>query len=125
MRTIKSEDSEPELVVRRIAHRMGFRYRLHVASLPGKPDIVFSRLRRIVEVYGCFWHQHAKCVDGRVPKSRQDYWIPKLARNCERDKSNLKTLRAMGWRVMVVWECETANYRKLEQRLARFLNPPA
>ena len=125
MRKIGSKDSVPELLVRRLVHAMGFRYRLHAVSLPGKPDLVFPRLRRIIEVYGCFWHQHAHCADGRMPNSREEYWTPKLARNRERDKSNLRALRRLGWRVLVVWECETSNPVTLARRLARFLGGPA
>ena len=110
------------MIVRRIVHSMGYRYRLHSPKLPGKPDLVFTRLVRIVEVFGCFWHQHGKCVDSHVPKSRVDYWIPKLQRNQERDANNLQQLKDLGYRVLVVWECETKNPKPLKSRLRRFLS---
>src|SRR5580692_2865956 len=105
MRKIRAKDTSPEMLVRRLVHRMGFRYRLHVAKLPGKPDLVFPRLRRIIEVRGCFWHQHPGCIDSHTPKSRTDYWLPKLRKNKRRDRKNEKTLRAAGWDVLTIWEC--------------------
>ena len=103
MRMIKSKDTSPELTVRRFVHGMGYRYLLHVASLPGKPDLVFPCRKKIIEVRGCFWHQHAGCIDSHIPKSRIEYWKPKLARNESRDAVNEGQLRSQGWRVMVVW----------------------
>src|ERR1039458_8261958 len=97
MSLIHSKDTSPELIVRRLVYAMGFRYRLHVPSLPGKPDLVFSRRRKIVEVRGCFWHQHHGCPDSHIPKSRTDYWQPKLARNVTRDLQNEQQLRSLGW----------------------------
>ena len=122
MRRIRSSNTKPEMIVRRIVHSMGYRYRLHSPKLPGKPDLVFTRLARIVEVCGCFWHQHGTCVDSHVPKSRLDYWIPKLLRNQERDANNLQQLKDLGYRVLVVWECETKNPKRLKSRLRRFLS---
>lgn len=121
MREIRGEDTAPELAVRRIAHGMGFRYRLHVAGLPGKPDLVFARLRKIVEVRGCFWHQHPGCIDSHIPKSRVDYWGPKLTRNVRRDGRNQRLLQALGWSVLTVWECQTKHAGPLARKLARFL----
>ena len=109
------------MIVRRLVHGMGYRYRLHVAALPGKPDLVLTRLRKIIEVRGCFWHQHGKCVDSHVPTSRVNYWLPKLQRNQERDFENLSKLKGLGWRVLVVWECEVSDARRLQTRLLRFL----
>jgi DNA mismatch endonuclease (patch repair protein) len=100
---------------------MGYRFRLHVAALPGKPDIVLPRWRTIIEVRGCFWHQHPGCIDSHIPKSRRQYWGPKLARNQRRDEENGRELRGLGWRVCVVWECETKAVGKLFRRLARLL----
>lgn len=122
MSRIRSRDTSPEMIVRRLVHRMGYRYRLHVASLPGKPDIVLPRLKSIVEVRGCFWHQHPGCIDSHIPKSRIQYWEPKLARNQRRDQENGRKLRKLGWRVFLVWECETRAPGKLVRRLARFLD---
>ena len=123
MSRIRSRDTSPEMIVRRLVHRMGYRYRLHVASLAGKPDIVFPRLKKIIEVRGCFWHQHAGCIDSHIPKSRRQYWEPKLERNRCRDQVNGLELRRLGWKVCVVWECETKVMEKLSSRLKRFLSP--
>lgn len=119
MRKIRSTGMRPEMAVRRLVHALGYRYRLHHQELPGKPDIVLPRHAKIVFVHGCFWHQHSRCGEGRVPRSRQEYWLPKLVRNRERDRSNLRRLRRWG---LVVWECETANQARLERRLQRFLD---
>ena len=121
MRLIRSRDTSPELIVRRLVHAMGYRYRLHVASLPGKPDMVLARLALVIEVRGCFWHRHPGCIDSHVPKTRREYWEPKLAGNQRRDAENLKRLRKLGWKVLTVWECETRSQAKLERRLRRFL----
>ena len=121
MRRIRSKNTSPEMIVRRLVHGMRYRYRLHIASLPGKPDIVLPRLKSIIEVRGCFWHQHSGCIDSHVPKSRVEYWAPKLDRNQRRDRENGRQLRKLGWRVCVVWECETKVLGKLSRRLARFL----
>jgi DNA mismatch endonuclease, patch repair protein len=101
---------------------MGFRYRLHAAQLPGKPDLVFARLRKIIEVRGCFWHQHEGCIDSHIPKSRIGYWLPKLKRNRERDAENMRALRLAGYRVLVIWECETRSEVRLASKLKSFLN---
>lgn len=121
MRQIRSRDTLPEMAVRRLVHGMGFRFRLHVPSLPGRPDLVFPRLGCIIQVQGCFWHQHPGCIDSHLPKSRQEYWVPKLERNQARDKDNIRQLRRLGWRVMTVWECETTKPDRLSKRLLRFL----
>ena len=125
MRRIKAEDTAPELVVRRLAHSMGFRFRLHVRKLPGRPDLVFARLRKAVLVHGCFWHWHECCKESHMPKSRPEYWAPKLEGNRRRDAENLKRLRKLGWRVLIVWECETTSTERLTKRLARFLQGPS
>ena len=121
MSRIRSRDTSPEMIVRRLVHGMNYRFRLHVASLPGKPDIVLPRLKRIIEVRGCFWHQHPGCIDSHIPKSRIQYWRPKLERNQRRDKENGRLLRKLGWKVLVVWECETKSIARLSRRLDRFL----
>ena len=120
MRRIRSKNTKPEVAVRRLVHAMGYRFRLHPPQLPGKPDLVFPRLKKIIEVRGCFWHQHRGCIDSHFPKTRAQYWQPKLQRNVRRDVSNLRTLRKRGWRVLIVWECElkTAGF---ERQLKRFL----
>jgi len=121
MRNIRSKDTSPELTVRRLVHRMGFRYRLHVPTLPGKPDLVFPGLKKIVEVRGCFWHQHKGCVDSHVPASRVEYWKPKLRRNVRRDRQNIKALEKLGWEILALWECDLKKVAILKQRLRRFL----
>jgi DNA mismatch endonuclease (patch repair protein) len=121
MRRIRSRDTSPEISVRRIVHGMGFRYRLHVAALPGKPDMVLTRLKKIIEIRGCFWHQHGVCIDSHMPKSRRDYWRPKLERNKSRDYENLCRLKALGFRVLVLWECEVRSDKHLTAKIKRFL----
>ena len=123
MRRIQSKGTKPEVAVRRLIHAMGYRFRLHSPRLPGKPDIVLSRLKSIIDVRGCFWHQHQHCIDAHIPKSRIHYWRPKLRRNVRRDARTLKQLRRLGWRVLVVWECEVdeSKARRLAKRLKKFL----
>lgn len=127
MAAIKSGNTRPEMVVRSAAHALGYRFRLRRRDLPGKPDLVFPGRRKIVFVHGCFWHQHSSpaCRDGRAPKSRLEYWGPKLKRNAERDLASIATLEADGWRVLVVWECETKDRERLKRKLARFLGSKA
>lgn len=124
MSRIKSSDTQPEIQVRHVLHGLGYRYTLHRRDLPGVPDIVFPSRRKIIFVQGCFWHQHKRCADGRIPKSRVRYWEPKLQRNVERDRRNISKLRRDGWGVMLVWECDTVNADRLRKRLVRFLGEP-
>jgi DNA mismatch endonuclease, patch repair protein len=119
MAAVKSRDTTPEMVVRRLVHSLGYRYRLHVRSLPGCPDLVFPRLRKIINVNGCSWHLHG-CKRCRVPSSRRGYWIAKLQRNAARDKQTRQKLRRDGWGVMVLWECQI-NAATQERLRARFL----
>jgi DNA mismatch endonuclease, patch repair protein len=123
MRRIKSAGTKPELAVRRVVHYLGYRYRLHRKDLPGKPDLVFGPRRKVVFVHGCFWHGHddPACLDGRAPRSNEAYWLPKLARNKERDAASIATLEAAGWRVLVIWECEVGNIEALKARIVGFL----
>ena len=121
MRRIRKTDTKPEITVRKLAHSLGYRFRLHRRGLPGTPDLVFPRLRKIILAHGCFWHQHAGCKLARSPKARPDYWQPKLRRNQERDEAARIALEAAGWSVLVVWECETANAAALRLRIAAFL----
>ena len=122
MAAVKSKGTSPELVVRRMAHRMGFRYRLHVKTLPGSPDLVFPRLRKIVIVNGCFWHGHS-CGRCRIPATRREYWVAKIATNAARDRRTRRMLVRLGWQVLVVWECETVLKRRerLRRRLLKHL----
>jgi DNA mismatch endonuclease (patch repair protein) len=122
MRGVKQSSTEPELLVRRALHAKGFRFRLHRKDLPGKPDIVLPRYKKAIMVHGCFWHQHKGCKDGRVPTSNTAYWGPKLERNVERDAEKAAALRALGWRVVVIWECEARTPARLARIVeARFL----
>lgn len=123
MRAVKSGDTTPELIVRRLVHALGYRYRLHRRDLPGQPDLVFPRLDKVIQVHGCFWHRHTCDAGQSTPASRLEYWSAKFTRNVERDRVNLRRLRRLGWRVLVVWECQTrmAKRRALESRIARFL----
>ena len=122
MRRIRSKDTLPEMRVRRLAHRLGYRFRLHVTNLPGKPDLVFASRQKVIFVHGCFWHQHKKCREGRLPASRPEYWIPKLTQNTARDRQHMTSLRKLGWKVLTLWECETMDEIALEKKLLRFLS---
>lgn len=127
MRGNRRTDTTPELRIRRLLHSLGYRYRLHVAVLPGKPDIVFPRRRCVIQVHGCFWHQHAdpKCPLKSRPKSNVTYWNAKLNRNVFRDREHEQQLRMLGWRILIVWECECQNTERLRIRLQRFLESRA
>jgi DNA mismatch endonuclease Vsr len=121
--SVGGKDTAPELCVRRLLHRMGFRFRLHRRDLPGTPDIVLAGRRKIIEVRGCFWHRHPDpaCRNAVLPKVRADWWAAKLARNVTRDERNLAALSAAGWSVLVLWECEVKAEVLLNQRLRSFL----
>lgn len=117
MSAIRGKDTKPELIVRRFLHRSGLRFRLHVRSLPGRPDIVLPKHRTVVNVHGCFWHQHPGCRYAYRPKSREMFWSAKLDRNRARDTETSAQLRSLGWSVHTVWECEVGD----EERLARLV----
>lgn len=123
MRKIASKGMKPELFVRRLAHRLGYRFRLHRADLPGKPDLVFPRRKKVIFVHGCFWHQHEAlaCKMAHTPRSNTEYWGPKLSRNVERDALAQAALAASGWSVLTLWECELKDASAVEQRLTAFL----
>ena len=123
MRRIRSKGMRPELAVRRLVHKMGYRFRLHRKDLPGNPDLVFVSQRKVIFVHGCFWHSHDDCKSAHVPKSNLDYWGPKLKRNRARDAKSIATLKADGWKTLVVWECETHSEPTLKKRIRAFLNP--
>ena len=123
MARVRSKDTRPERLVRRLAHRMGYRYRLHYRKLPGRPDLVFPRLKKALFVHGCFWHQHPnpECRLTRLPKSRLEYWRPKLENNRRRDQRQQDALLDLGWRFMVIWECETLDIPRLADKIQTFL----
>ncbi len=111
------------MAVRRALHRMGYRFRLHRRDLPGRPDLVLPRHRTVIFVHGCFWHGHDACCGNRTPKSYTDYWLPKLQRNRERDLENKAALKTLGWRVVVIWECETRKPATLDEVLRDRMRP--
>ena len=121
MARIRSKDTRPELIVRSCIHRLGYRFRLHRRDLPGSPDIVLPRLRSVVFVHGCFWHRHAGCRFAYEPKSRCDFWSMKFRDNIARDRRNASRLRRLGWRVIIIWECQTRDQERLATRLAKLL----
>ncbi|MCA0246333.1 MAG: very short patch repair endonuclease [Proteobacteria bacterium] len=121
MRAVKGRDTGPERAVRILAHGMGYRYRLHRADLPGKPDLVFPSRRAVIFVNGCFWHGHDCPRGARAPKTNRAYWTAKIARNVARDATSLSQLKAAGWRALTVWECQIKDGRKLCARLSHFL----
>jgi DNA mismatch endonuclease (patch repair protein) len=123
MSRIRSKNTTPELIVRRILTNQGLRYRLHVRSLPGNPDIVIRRKDTALFINGCFWHQHKNCKRSNLPKSNMAYWVPKLERNVTRQKQAFKELRKLGLRPGVVWECETKDETFLKKKLEKLLNP--
>lgn len=122
MSRVRSKDSAPEMTVRRLLHSLGYRYRLHRAGLPGTPDIVFPSRRKVLFVHGCFWHRHADCALARLPKSRPEFWVPKLEGNRLRDRRNTRALSARGWKVLTIWECQLNDTERLRATLRRFLD---
>jgi len=121
MSRIKGKDTKPELIVRSLLHSMGYRYRLHQKNLPGKPDLVFKKYRTVIFVHGCFWHRHKGCKFAYEPKSRQEFWQRKFLENEARDIKNQSTLGNLGWKVLVIWECEVDNIEKLKRKAMAFL----
>jgi len=122
MRAVRAKDTQPEWIVRRIVHGLGYRYRLHGAALPGKPDMVFTARRKVIFIHGCFWHGH-QCPAGlNRPRSNTPYWLPKLNRTVQRDAEHRKALAALGWRSLTLWECELRS-GSLPRRIVRFLGP--
>jgi DNA mismatch endonuclease (patch repair protein) len=121
MAKIRSRDTKPEILVRSLVHRMGYRFRLHSRDLPGKPDLVFGPRKKAIFVHGCYWHGHGCSVGGKGAKSNQQYWGPKIARNRQRDRSSIAKLRRRGWRVLVIWECKTNDAALLIAKLRNFL----
>ena len=122
MRAIRNKDTTPELVVRRLVHAMGYRYRLHRPDLPGKPDLAFGPRQKVIFVHGCYWHGHGCKVGGAGAKSNREYWGPKISGNKARDRKRLRELTRMGWKVLTIWECETRKPLGLKNKLQRFLS---
>jgi DNA mismatch endonuclease, patch repair protein len=123
MSRIRGCNTGPELRVRSLLHRLGFRFSLGKKDLPGKPDIVLTRFRTVILVHGCFWHRHANCKNSVVPKTRREFWLAKLSSNVSRDRHNAAALKALGWQVRVVWECELRNGAKLSKKIIKWLTP--
>ena len=121
MARIRSKDTTPEMIVRKTAHSLGYRYRLHKRSLPGTPDLYLKKHGTAIFVHGCFWHQHRDCVFATEPKSRVDFWLPKLRGNVQRDERNAGLLSNMGLRVLTIWECETRDKAQLITKLRSFM----
>jgi len=122
MQSVGTKDTGPELIVRRKLYALGYRFRLHRKDLPGKPDIVLPGRKKIIFVHGCFWHGHA-CRKGQLPKSKLEYWGPKISANVARDRQRLAELKVLGWSTLVLWQCEIAQPDLLERKLIRFLDP--
>jgi DNA mismatch endonuclease (patch repair protein) len=125
MRRVKGRDTVPELLVRRLTHSLGYRFRLYRKDLPGNPDLVFPKYRRVIFVHGCFWHGHSCTRGARVPKANKEYWVSKIGRNKARDRASLRALKAIGWEALVVWECEIKDQKKLARRIQEFLSVEA
>jgi DNA mismatch endonuclease, patch repair protein len=122
MARVRSKNSRPELAVRKLVFGLGYRYRLHARELPGCPDLVFRPRRKVIFVHGCFWHRHSNCALARMPKSRLEFWEPKLQGNRERDDRNKKALHGEGWKVLTIWECQLDNVERLKKVIRRFLD---
>lgn len=125
MRAIKGRDTKPEMLVRSLVHRLGYRFRLHRKDLPGKPDLVFPKRRKVIFVHGCFWHGHDCARGARVPKNNRQYWVQKIAGNVDRDRRTISQLTAAQWRALIVWECETRSAANLTKRVTQFLESKA
>lgn len=121
MRAVKARDTVPEMIVRRLVHSMGYRYRLHRKDLPGKPDLTFQRRHKVIFVHGCFWHGHDCKRGARLPKTNRDYWETKITRNRERDQQHDQELRCQGWRILVVWECQIKEPQTMAGQIKNFL----
>lgn len=124
MSRIRGKDTSPEIAVRSLLHRLGYRYRLHRKDLPGTPDIVFPGRRKVLMVHGCFWHRHPNCRYAYIPKSRTEYWTEKFERTMARDRATQRELEERGWGIMVIWECELRDLDCLKARLIDFLGSP-
>jgi DNA mismatch endonuclease (patch repair protein) len=124
MARVRQKGTAPELAVRSMVHAMGYRFRLHDRDLPGSPDLVFRRMKKVLFVHGCFWHRHQGCARASMPKTRTRFWAEKFAANIRRDEAAELRLRELGWQVEIVWECEVADRKRLLTKLAHFLSGP-
>ncbi|MCK2190386.1 MULTISPECIES: very short patch repair endonuclease [Pseudomonas] len=124
MSRIKGKNTTPELIVRKLVYGMGYRYRLHLKYLQGRPDLTFLRRKKVIFVNGCFWHGHPNCRYGRLPKTRLEYWQEKIEKNKRRDTENIHALQADGWQVLTVWQCELRNLEQLREKLQNFIDGP-
>lgn len=122
MKAVRQKNTGPEIGVRRVLHSMGYRYRLHDRSLPGTPDIVFPTRRKVILIHGCFWHGH-DCPKGRLPKTRLEYWMPKIEANQDRDQRSVAALTDLGWDSLTVWQCQTKNLETITAQIVTFLGP--
>src|SRR5690606_2263081 len=122
MGAVKSKDTKPEMTVQRLVYSMGYRYRLHIASLPGKPDLVFHGRRKVIFVHGCFWHGHSCRRGNRIPKTNNSYWQQKISRNKQRDNAHIAELKLRGWETLTIWECELKEPQELAERIDHFLS---
>jgi DNA mismatch endonuclease (patch repair protein) len=121
MSRIRGKGTKPEMIVRRMVHRMGYRYRLHGRKLPGRPDLVFAARKKVIFVHGCFWHRHTCKFGQPVPQTRSAFWAEKFSGNVRRDRENVKKLKADGWNVLTLWECEISHLNTLARRIRSFL----
>ena len=124
MARVRAKNTKPEIQVRALLHRIGYRYRVHARYLPGRPDLAFTARRKAIFIHGCFWHAHQGCPGARIPKSNADYWVPKLDGNRRRDLENEDRLKQIGWDVLVIWECELKDVQVLQGRLVEYLGDP-
>ena len=122
MAAVRSKDTTPEMKVRRLVHSMGYRYKLHSSNLPGKPDLVFISQKKVIFVHGCFWHGHNGCSKSRLPKTRVDFWQPKIENNVRRDRRVKQALNRKGWNYLTIWQCQLKDLKKTAVRLRAFLN---
>ena len=125
MSAVRSKNTGPEIIVRKLLHRLGYRFRLHRKDLPGHPDLAFPSRRKVIEIRGCFWHLHEGCRNATFPRSRHEWWKNKLEGNAARDMRNAAALQEMGWGILVVWECELNDMGSVEAKIQDFLGPPA
>lgn len=121
MSHVKGKDTKPEILVRSLVHKLGYRFRKHKSDLPGKPDIVLPKHRKVIFVHGCFWHGHNKCTRSSRPSSNKSFWKKKLDTNITRDKRNIHNLKSQGWEVLIIWSCEIRNTEKLINKISKFL----